>query len=141
MESLVEAGGDGRTMLASRLGEWVNSPPEGLPTQAARQAHILEPRLQRHAGVTITLTPTGTLIDGSAGAVMTRTVDASVGNFVLRDVPMGRYTVRATRSGAPLVIRMRHTAGYVADVTADFEPADNGATSYGIYFMVATTNW
>lgn len=90
------------------------------------------------AGVTLTLTPVGTLIDGSVGGAITRRVDAAIGTFALRDVPMGRYTVRATRNGAPLVIRMRHTTDWVPEVTTDFEPAYVGATSYGIYFQVAT---
>ena len=92
-------------------------------------------------GVTLTLTPVGPLIDGSAGAVITRTVNGDVSSFAIRDVPIGRYTVRATRNGVPLVFRMKNSSRYVADVTTDFEPAYNGATSYGIYFMVATTDW
>ena len=93
------------------------------------------------SGVTLTLTPVGPLIDGSAGAVITRTVGETVGSYAVRDVPIGRYTVRATRNDEPLVFRMRSSSTYVSNVTADFEPAYNGATSYGIYFMVATTNW
>ena len=93
------------------------------------------------SGVTLTLTPVGPLIDGSAGAAITRTVSETVGSYAIRDVPIGRYTVRATRDGEPLVFRMRNSSTYVSNVTADFEPAYNGATSYGIYFMVATTNW
>lgn len=90
------------------------------------------------AGVTLTLTPVGTLIDGSAGATITRSVTQTVGSYAVRDVPLGRYRVQASRDGKPLVLRMRHTSAYVAEVTTDFEPAYPGATAYGIYFSVAT---
>jgi hypothetical protein len=93
------------------------------------------------AGVSLTLTPVGKLIDGSTGTTITRAITGDASSFALRDVPIGRYKVSATRNGVPLVIRMRHSSQYVADVTADFEPAYAGATSYGIYFMVATTDW
>ncbi|MFP5353978.1 MAG: hypothetical protein ACLGIK_02325 [Gemmatimonadota bacterium] len=90
------------------------------------------------AGVTLTLTPVGTLIDGSIGQTITRTIAGTVGSFAVRDVPLGRYTVRATRNGTPLLIQMRHTTTYAQSVTTDFEPAYQGATAYGIYFRVAT---
>ena len=89
-------------------------------------------------GVTLTLTPTGPLLDGSSGAEITRTVVGTRGSFAVQDVPMGRYTVRATRHGVPLMILMRFTTEYVSTATADFEPVYNGATVYGIYFAVAT---
>ncbi len=69
---------------------------------------------------------------------ITRTVVGTRGSFTVQDVPMGRYTVRATRHGVPLKIRMRLSTEYVSTATADFEPAYNGATVYGIYFAVAT---
>ena len=90
------------------------------------------------AGVTLTLTPVGTLLDGSAGQSITRVIAETVGSFALRDVPIGRYTVRVTRNGVPLLIQMRHTTTYAPVVTADFEPAYVGATAYGLYFRVAT---
>mgnify|MGYP000063305587 CR=1 FL=1 len=93
------------------------------------------------SGVTVTLTPVGALLDGSAGTTITRAAQGNGGSLAIRDVPMGRYTIRASRNGAPLVLHMRNTSSYVSEVTADFEPAYNGATAYGIYFMVATTDW
>jgi hypothetical protein len=89
------------------------------------------------SGVTLTLTPVGLLIDGSTGRTITRTVHESRGSFELKDVPMGRYQLSASRNGMPLVFRMRYSSDYVPQVTADFEPAYVGATVYGIYFMVA----
>ncbi len=93
------------------------------------------------AGVTVTLTPVGTLLDGSVGQSITRSVEGSASSFAIRDVPIGRYAIRVLRGGVPLVLRMRNTSSYVGDVVADFEPAYTGATAYGIYFMVATTDW
>lgn len=93
------------------------------------------------AGVTVTLTPVGTLLDGSAGQPITRSVDGGAASLVIRDVPIGRYAIRVLRNGVPLVLRMRNASAYVSDVVADFEPAYAGATAYGIYFMVATTDW
>lgn len=93
------------------------------------------------AGVSVTLTPVGALLDGSTGATITRSAEGTTGTLVIRDVPMGRYALRVMRNGVPLVVRMRNSSSYVADVVADFEPAYTGATSYGIYCMVATTNW
>jgi hypothetical protein len=90
-------------------------------------------------GVELTLTPVGALLDGSAGQPITATAVAGRSSFALRDVPIGRYKIRATRDGVPLVFRMRYTSQYVAELTADFEPSYVGATSYGIYFSVATT--
>jgi Bacterial Ig-like domain (group 2) len=87
-------------------------------------------------GVTLTLTPVGALLDGSAGKVITHTVSERVGFIRLRDVPMGRYTIRATLNGAPLLIRKRYTTAFAANVDADFEPVYEGATVYGLYFAV-----
>jgi hypothetical protein len=91
-------------------------------------------------GVTITLTPVGTLLDGSAGAELVRTVSEVRGNVELNDLPMGRYIVRATRNGTPLRIQMRYSIEYLSSVTADFEPAYSGASVYGIYFAVSVTD-
>lgn len=95
------------------------------------------------AGVTLTLTPVGALLDGSAGNTLTRAIDLNTGSsFAIRDVPMGRYKISASRNGVPLVIRMKGESQYVdGEITADFVAAYNGATAYGIYFMVATVNW
>lgn len=93
-------------------------------------------------GVSLTLTPVGTLLDGSAGTTLVRTIDQTQGSFAIRDVPIGRYKISATRNGLPLVFRMRGASQYIdGPITTDFEPAYNGATAYGIYFMVATENW
>ena len=88
-------------------------------------------------GVVLTLTPTGPLLDGSAGQVITRRVVGTMGFLRLRDVPIGRYSVRATRNGDPLLIRMRYAASSQSVIAADFEPVYEGATVYGLYFSVA----
>lgn len=89
-------------------------------------------------GVTLTLTPVGTLLDGSTGKVIAHTVSERVGFIRLRDVPMGRYTIRATLHGTPLLIRKRYAMAFEANVDADFEPVYEGATAYGLYFAVTS---
>ncbi len=95
-------------------------------------------------GVLLTLTPVGPLLDGSAGQAINRTVVGTRGTDLLLDVPMGRYRLHATRNGVALKIRLRGAAGYLETVTADFEPAYDGATVYGLYFAVGdgrSTGW
>lgn len=65
-------------------------------------------------------TPSGPLIDGSAGQVLTR--QSENGND-LRDVPIGRYKVTATYKGKALKLKKWRTQdAYGADVTFDFYP-------------------
>ncbi len=90
-------------------------------------------------GVTFTLTPIGALIDGSTAPPLSRTIEETVGSYALRDLPIGRYRVTATRNGQPAFLRMRHTSAWVSEITADFEAAYPGATSYGLYFSVASS--
>ncbi|WP_126249342.1 carboxypeptidase-like regulatory domain-containing protein [Chitinophaga rhizosphaerae] len=67
-----------------------------------------------------TFTPSGPLIDGSAGKVLT--LKSANGND-LRDVPIGRYKVTATYEGKALKLRKWRTQdAFGADVTFDFYP-------------------
>ncbi|MFC4427149.1 carboxypeptidase-like regulatory domain-containing protein [Deinococcus navajonensis] len=59
------------------------------------------------ARVTLTLTPVGTLADGTAGKVLTTKLVYSGGGWVAANVMWGTYTVTATMDGQPLELRRR----------------------------------
>ncbi|WP_341836673.1 carboxypeptidase-like regulatory domain-containing protein [Chitinophaga pollutisoli] len=72
------------------------------------------------ADITWTFTPVGPLIDGSAG--QTLTLKAEDG-WQIKDVPMGRYKVKATYGGNILQLRKWRTEDvFVPELTIDFEP-------------------
>jgi hypothetical protein len=91
-------------------------------------------------GVVLTLTPVGPLLDGSEGRVISHKVVGTRGFIELFDIPMGRYTVRATLDDVSLSIRMRGASASASTQTMDFEPAYTGATVYGLYFYVSPTD-
>jgi hypothetical protein len=82
--------------------------------------------------VTLTFTPLGPLMDGSAGQVITRSYryveKGSNWSFVTRDIPLGAYTATATLTepgGAsyPLRLKTRNGGGeYAASQTVEFAP-------------------
>ncbi len=80
------------------------------------------------AGVKLTLTPVGPLVDGSTGKSVTKSAENTGDGWGVRDIPVGRYKITATFTGEsgrtqPLRVRLREDGGpYAADVTADFEP-------------------
>lgn len=80
------------------------------------------------AGVTLTLTPAGPLVDGSPGKPLTKRAENTGDGWAVRDVPVGPYKITATLATAsgrkqPLRIRTRDgSASYAADVTTDFKP-------------------
>lgn len=85
--------------------------------------------------VTVTLTPSGHLIDGSTGQVITKTITDYSGSYAIRDIPIGHYQVTVKKGNQPMYITFRNTSNAVlSPVTTDFVPAYNGATAYGIYF-------
>jgi len=66
--------------------------------------------------IEITLTPEGSLVDGSAGRsfVIRKTVeDSSLGEFVINNVPVGRYRVEVKQAGAPLKLTQKSPTGSV----------------------------
>jgi hypothetical protein len=75
--------------------------------------------------VELQLTPTGPLVDGSQGQVLTRTVDLSKAHLAV-DIPLGPYKVTATRiktGGARSPLRIGPSWSEVAsDTTLVFEP-------------------
>jgi hypothetical protein len=73
--------------------------------------------------VELTLTPNGTLIDGSTGAVIKkRLVDVGGGEYGIDDVPIGKYTITAKNAvtNQPLEIRIRNAGNYENSVTGIF---------------------
>lgn len=74
--------------------------------------------------IELTLTPTGPLIDGSAGKVLTRTAPA---RGMALDVPIGTYRVQATfiaASGKREPLTVSATDGdYAAQATVNFRPS------------------
>lgn len=80
------------------------------------------------AGVTLTLTPTGPLVDGTPGKPVTKRAENTGDGWAVRDIPVGPYKITATLTTGsgrkqPLAIRTRDEAGpYTADVTANFKP-------------------
>jgi len=80
------------------------------------------------AGVRLTLTPVGPLVDGSTGKTITKSAENTGDGWGVRDVPVGRYTISATLTGEsgrtqPLRVRLRDgDRPAAAEVTADFAP-------------------
>lgn len=80
--------------------------------------------------ITITLTPSGSLIDGSQGQTIAITFgDARWNNYNsgIKDIPMGRYKGTAVyhspNGDFPLKLQNRQTnEGYQSEITFDFEP-------------------
>ncbi|MBB6096620.1 hypothetical protein HNR42_000032 [Deinobacterium chartae] len=77
----------------------------------------------------VTLTPSGPLVDGSAGKAITKRVPQGRVN----DVPVGRYTMtaRLLRDGAapvPLLVSPGHGGQYGPSATTDFEKSYYGIT-------------
>lgn len=60
--------------------------------------------------VKIQLTPVEpTLIDGSTATVLEKRVEDHAGTFMIRDVPIGKYKVKAMLPGKTLLLRNRHS--------------------------------
>lgn len=75
--------------------------------------------------VEFTLTPTGPLIDGSAGKTITRTTRA--GENMLYDIPLGHYAVTAVEIGAggarrPLLVGREYFGGQARTGQLAFKP-------------------
>ncbi|HLM02617.1 MAG TPA: hypothetical protein VK400_16305 [Pyrinomonadaceae bacterium] len=80
--------------------------------------------------IEITLTPEGNLIDGGAGQsfVIRKTVeDSSLGEFIINNVPVGRYRIEVRQAGGkPLRLKQKTPTGSVFGI----QPAQaNGSAS------------
>jgi hypothetical protein len=62
--------------------------------------------------VKLVLTPLDpTLADGSPAAPLERTVEDVAGTFMAKDIPIGRYSVKAVYAGKILLLKNRHKEG------------------------------
>ncbi|NVJ07866.1 carboxypeptidase regulatory-like domain-containing protein [Myxococcus sp. AM001] len=90
------------------------------PDQALQREHV-----------ELTLTPVGTLVDGSAGTPVTGRGTNTPDGFGFPDLPLGRYSVTGRyappgQAVRPLVVRVQGQDTYAESVTADFKPIIDG---------------
>ncbi|MDI2132676.1 carboxypeptidase-like regulatory domain-containing protein [Yinghuangia seranimata] len=78
--------------------------------------------------VQFTLTPVGTLADGSTGKTVTRKAESTGDGFGVRDIPVGRYKITASYLNGPggrpqpVKLQIRNSGqAPVAELTADFK--------------------
>jgi hypothetical protein len=65
--------------------------------------------------IKLVLTPIDpVLVDGSPATVLERSVEEVAGTFMAKDIPIGRYTVKAVYGGKTLLLKNRHTDGTAA---------------------------
>jgi len=90
--------------------------------------------------IKLVLTPLdATLVDGSPATVLERTAEDVAGTFMVKDIPIGRYTVKAVYAGKTLLLKNRK-AGGAAAVTQEVVFGKNGylaATDYNVEFWVS----
>ena len=90
--------------------------------------------------VKLVLTPLElTLIDGSPAAMLERTVEDVAGTFMAKDIPIGKYSVKAVYAGKTLLLKNRHVDGSAA-LTQEVVFGKSGylaATEYNIEFWVS----
>lgn len=89
--------------------------------------------------VELTLTPEGSLADGSAGKIITKSLtDIGGGEDGIKDIPLGKYSITAGNKAThqPLQIRIRNTGSYNNKVTGVFKSGYTGSTSYQIVVQV-----
>ena len=90
--------------------------------------------------IKLILTPVeNTLIDGSPAQAIERTVEDVAGTFMVKDVPIGKYNVKAVYAGKTLLLDNRHSSGDPA-ITKDVVLQKNGnlgETEYNIEFWVS----
>ena len=90
--------------------------------------------------IKLILTPVeNTLIDGSPAQAIERTVEDVAGTFMVKDVPIGKYNVKAVYAGKTLLLDNRHSSGNPA-ITKDVVFGKNGnlgETEYNIEFWVS----
>jgi len=89
--------------------------------------------------IKLVLTPIeNTLIDGSTATVIEKTVEDVAGTFMVKDIPVGRYSVKAVYPGKTLLLENRHDNEGPA-LTKEVVFGKNGTlgeTEYNIEFWV-----
>lgn len=80
-----------------------------------------------------------TLIDGSPAAVIERNIEDVAGTFMVKDIPIGKYTVKAVYPGKTLLLDYRHNSGN-PDVVKTVVFGKHGylaATEYNLAFWIS----
>ena len=123
---------------AARSFEWRIAGPRGEGRFYGSPVLVYVPLGTSESDVELTLTPVGPLVDGSAGATITRPAVHTGDGWAVPDVPIGRYriTARHVPTGSPMEVRRRNAGAYGPEVTLDFE-APFGALS--IYWIEIET--
>lgn len=90
--------------------------------------------------IKLVLTPLDpVLVDGSPATALERSVEEVAGTFMAKDVPIGRYSVKAIYAGKTLLLKNRHAEGMAAP-TQDVVFGKGGhlaETEYNIEFWVS----
>jgi len=79
------------------------------------------------------------LIDGSAAATIERNVEDVAGTFMVKDIPIGKYLVKAVYPGKTLLLQNRHDEEEpTVEKTVVFgKYGDLGETEYNIEFWIS----
>jgi len=73
-----------------------------------------------------------TLIDGSPAVAIERSIEDVAGTFMVKDIPIGKYSVKAVYPGKTLLLDYRHNSG---------NPEINKTVVFGKYGYLAATEY
>jgi hypothetical protein len=73
-----------------------------------------------------------TLIDGSPAVAIERNIEEVAGTFMVKDIPIGKYSVKAVYPGKTLLLDYRHNSG---------NPEINKTVVFGKYGHLAATEY
>ncbi len=73
-----------------------------------------------------------TLIDGSPAVVIERMVEDVAGTYMVKDIPIGKYNVKAVYAGKTLLLDYRHNSG---------NPESSKTVVFGKYGYLAATEY
>jgi hypothetical protein len=80
-----------------------------------------------------------TLIDGSPALAIERNIEDVAGTFMVKDIPIGKYSVKAVYPGKTLLLDYRHNSG-TPEITKTIVFGKHGflaATEYNIEFWIS----
>ncbi len=128
-------------LTGKRAADADEDPQHDTPLGGTVEVHHDVNNLERE-NIELTFEPVGTLIDGSTGKKLVKTMPAD--NYRLYDIPLGQYkiTARDKASGKPLGVLIKDkTSTYNASVTALFDDSDFvGSTLFDMVLVVAPLN-
>nr|WP_293845595.1 carboxypeptidase-like regulatory domain-containing protein [uncultured Arsenicibacter sp.] len=111
-------------LTGKRAADADEDPQRDTPLGGTVEVHHDVNNLERE-NIELTFEPVGTLIDGSTGKKLVKTMPAD--SYRLYDIPLGQYkiTARDKASGKPLGVLIKDkTNTYTSSVTALFEDSD-----------------